>query len=69
MKKIVLALAAASFLLSCEISGGNKGVVKRLDESETGATFNDTKPEEKAEDTVTHEAESHADSTAVKASH
>lgn len=68
MKKIVLVLSAASFLMSCDISGGNKGVIKRETESVTGATFNDSKPEAAEEDSATQKEtpEGQTDSTAVK---
>ena len=68
MKKLVMALAAASFLMSCDISGGNKGVLKNEQESVTGATFNDSEPEAKEEDSVKaiEHSESQKDSTVVK---
>jgi len=68
MKKIVLALAATSFLMSCDISGGNKGVLKHEGESVTGATFDDSKPEAKEEDSVkvNEHSESQSDSAVVK---
>ena len=70
MKKLVLAVAAASFLVSCGLpEGGNKNVVKRTDdvvryddENAEASTYKEKSDSAKVEKTT----EVKADSTAVK---
>lgn len=70
MKKIVFAVVAASFLVSCGLpEGGNKGAVKRTedvvrydDENAEAPTYKEKSDSAKVEKT----SEVKADSTAVK---
>lgn len=71
MKKIVFAVAAASFLVSCELpAGGNKGVIKQTEDVVRYDDVNAEAPtyKEKADSTkaVTPATEVKVDSAAVK---
>lgn len=66
MKKLVIAVAAASFLISCGLpEGGNKGAVKRTEDVVRYDDENAEAPTYKAK-TDSAKAEVKADSTVVK---